>query len=231
MKKVFVTLVVALTFSTGRTEILDQYQEDYDAWAMICNEFFFAQTFTPGISGRLDYIDLHIGEWALWPPGYPSIISIVSTAGGVPNGSALGEVEIPEPVDGWNTIDFLAESVFLSAGTQYGIVLSNDDPEPYDHPSVTWGITEADSYLGGSLWVWMADVGWNQDAELPTHDFALMDATFRTYMVPEPATIMLFGLGGLLLRKRRPQSLRHGRRIFCAKNGEAPHQISSALTL
>ncbi len=206
MKKAFFILVVSLTFSTARTEILDQYQEDSDMWGMISVEGFFAQTFTPGISGQLDHIDLHIGEW-IWDPGYPSTVSIVNTAGGLPNGSALGEVEFPEPFNGWNTIDFLAESVFLSAGTQYAIILSNDDdPALHIEPTVTWRITETDAYSGGSLWSWMVDVGWNQDFDLPTYDLALMDAAFRTYMVPEPATIGLFGLGGLLLRKRKAQA-------------------------
>ena len=203
MKKTFVILVITLTFSTARTEILDQYQEDSDMWGMIAVEGFFAQTFTPGISGQLDHIDLRIGEWVR-DPGYPSTVSIVNTAGGLPSGSLLGEVDIPEPFDGWNTIDFLAESVFLSAGTQYSIILSNDDdPALNIEPAVTWRITGTDTYPGGSLWSWRADIGWNQDGDMPTHDFALMDAAFRTYMVPEPATIGLFGLGPLLLRKRQ----------------------------
>ena len=206
MKKGF-GFLIALGIVVGSAEaaIVDQVQEQGDNYGTICSEWHFAQTFTAGMSGQLERIDVYItNEWTLPnPPDYPTTVSIVNVVDSEPSGLVLGAVYVEHPTDGFNSINFLAESIFLTAGTMYGIVISNDDPDPFDYPSAHWGIAESDVYSGGSLWNWKSDVGWNQDYLLPDYDFSKMDAAFRTYMVPEPGSIMLLGFGVLALRKSR----------------------------
>jgi hypothetical protein len=189
--------------------IVDQSQEQVERWGTFhSDEWHWGQTFTAGMSGQLESIDVYLSDFStLGPnpiaPTYPSTVSVVNLVGAVPSGSVLGEVYVEEFVYEFNNVDFLSEWVFLMAGTQYGIVISNDDPDPWDEGSVGWGMADSDVYSGGSLWNWHFDVGWNQDYLLPAYDFSKMDAAFRTYMVPETATIILLGVGVLALRKRR----------------------------
>ncbi|UCD56444.1 MAG: hypothetical protein JSV16_11480, partial [Candidatus Hydrogenedentota bacterium] len=180
-----------------------------NSWGTFCSgEWHWGQTFTTGMSGQLESVDVHLTDlFGSGTPTYPSTVSIVNLVGSVPSGSALGEVHVEAFVDGFNNVDFLSESIFLTAGMQYGIVISNDDPEPWDAGSVCWGVAESDVYSGGSLWNWHFEVGWNQDYSLPDFDFSKMDAAFRTHMVPEPATIVILCFGYLgLIRKRQTRT-------------------------
>lgn len=181
--------------------VIDQSQEVYDQFGTIWSESIWAQIFTPSISGQLALVEVFTDEIYTTFIDYPSFISVVNVVAGVPSGSTLGEVYLPHIYDGWNTADFLSENVFLNAGTQYAITYSNDDPQINDG-FAHWAISDEDVYNGGSSWNWNPDDGWNQDAIQPLYDFALMDLAFRTYMVPEPTTFLLLGLGVVMLRRK-----------------------------
>lgn len=205
--------------SSAQASIVDQSQEQFDgSWLVICSEWSFAQTFTTGISSQLEKVDLYLDNiFCPSSPGsstianYPSTVSIVNVIDSIPSGSVLGQVYVDGFSVAFNSIDFSSESVFLTAGTQYGIVLSNDDPEPYDDTSTQWRCKSTDVYSGGSLWVWMADVGWTQSVKppyesMPVETYYDKDAAFITYMVPEPSSALLFSLGSLaILRMHRSQ--------------------------
>lgn len=211
MRKGLVALVVwVAVIGPAEAAIVDQIQEQVESWGTFySDEWHWGQTFTAGISAQLESVDVHLSDifGPLGPnpvaPTYPTTVAIVNLVGSVPSGSVLGEVYVEDFVYGFNNVNFLSDSIFLTAGTGYGIVISNEDPDPWDEGSVVWGIADSDVYSGGSLWNWHSDVGWNQDYSLPVLDFSIMDAAFRTYMVPEPATIILLGFGAVVLRKRR----------------------------
>lgn len=197
-----VVMILLCNIVSAEASVIDQSQELCDVAGTIWSECLWAQIFTPSISGQLAFVEVFTDQSI--SPGiidYPSFISIVNIVAGVPSESTLGEIYLPHIYDGWNTANFLSENIFLNAGVQYAIMFSNDDPQ-LENGFTTWGICDEDVYSGGSLWNWNSDDGWNQDAMEPIYDFALMDATFRTYMVPEPSTLLLLGLGAIMLRKK-----------------------------
>jgi len=174
-----------------------------------------AQTFTPGVSGQLDHIDLLMGDDTFPDPSYPATVSIRTTVGGLePSDTVLGTVNVTTGfVVGWNSIDFLGESVFLTAGTRYGIVMENDDINRDVDPTDTWRVQFRDNhYLGGAHWARNRDAtgGWGpwylpigSKPGVPPSLAGDADAAFRTYMVPEPASLALLLLGGLMLLRRK----------------------------
>jgi len=189
------------------TPVLDQSQDyEYGAssyWA----ERYLAQTFTAGITGQLDSIDLDIMV------GYhdDSYIEIRDTSGGNPNGALLGSLFFDNGLtSGWNNYDFSTENIFLTAGTQYAIVLLNNDTDPTvrNEAGVSWGMWDPIGYTGGDLWEYTSATGWHI---MTIYDGG--DMQFRTYMeasasVPEPATVILFvtglvGLTGSRLKRRK----------------------------
>lgn len=196
--KLVLFLILMITAGTGQAVMLDQSQESWHGGSigLSLTHPSLAQTFTAGITGQLDHVDLRFGEYGD-DPSYPATISIINVVdGGRPEGSVLGSVNVPNIINGWNTINFLSESIFLSADTQYGILIFVDDPV-YDTGLEVNAKTEwNDVYAGGIWWRKFGDTWYqnnNGDAE----------AVFRTYMVPEPTTVLLLGLGGLFLRKRK----------------------------
>jgi hypothetical protein len=184
---------------------LDQSQELLSGGAGFANGRSLAQTFTAGLSGQLLSIDLNIAGWTD-DLLYPSILGIQTTALGLPTGTVLGSVVPTGLTFAWNHIDLSSLSVNVTAGTQYAIVLSNNDPSmlTVGVVNVSWEATlGADAYPGGQL---LEDrgTGW-QVVEVMS---AGGDAEFRTYVdtpssVPAPGALLLAGIGSLLVTSRR----------------------------
>ena len=112
-KSLLALLTVALlTGGSLAGPILDQSQLDHHNYAAIDDEGYYAQTFTPAITGDLDHVDLLIGDrWVssggddyhLGPPtpaAWPAIVAILETvAGGAPSlnpADVLGLVFVDE---------------------------------------------------------------------------------------------------------------------------------------
>jgi len=206
-KNGFIFTATLLIFAgVSQAVVLDQSQEQLGgSWLVTCPDWYFAQTFTAGLSGQLDKIDVYLENTFFSEIDlYPTTFSIVNVNDEVPTDSVLGMVYADNLVSGWNSIDFSSQSVFLNAGNQYAIVLYNDDPERYFGDSTQWRASSLDPYVGGSLWVYIYGE-WTQvitpPEGYPDEIFYDKDAAFRTYMVPEPATLLFFALGLLILRR------------------------------
>ena len=205
----FLAAVIAAVFAqgAGATSILDQAQELSNGGVGFYRIRSYAQTFTPATSGQLAQVDLLMSD-LIAEPNYPATISIVETVGDVPNGNVLGSFYMSSGfVVGWNLIDFLDQSVMLNAGSKYGVVLQSDEvlgigAAPTDTFRVQWS---GDPYSRGALWKGsLVSIGpdvWSWELpDSPGDGYA--DGAFRTYMVPEPATLGLLLSPGLLLALR-----------------------------
>ena len=140
-EKAFFLIILILVVGVSHASILDQSQEQTTGgWLVVCSEWSFAQTFTAGLTGQLEKVDVYLENMTeiLESRLYPSTFSIVNTIDGVPSGSVLGTVYEDNLVEGFNSINFMPKSVTLTADTQYGIVISNDDPDKYNGISTQW---------------------------------------------------------------------------------------------
>lgn len=196
-------MLLAVTPALGGG-VLDQSQEQTSGGVAIHADNTVGQTFKPSITQQLDHVDLLVSDGWGADPDYASNVAIVETIGGVPSGGVLGDVDVPSWTLGWNSVDFLGENLVLNAGTLYGIVVSNDDPDFQTTPTWCWSVEwHNDPYAPGAVWSKRPFVGWQLlDPNDPTPD---SDAAFRTYMVPEPLGVSLLGIGACLalLRRRR----------------------------
>jgi len=196
-------MLLAVTTALGGG-VLDQSQEQTSGGAAVHADNTLGQTFKPSITQQLDHVDLLVSD-GFGSPNYASNVAIVETIGGVPSGGVLGDVDVASWTVGWNSVDFLGENLVLTAETLYGIVVSNDDPDFQTAPTWTWSVEwHNDPYTRGAFWSKKPFVGWQLlDPNDETPD---SDAAFRTYMVPEPLSVSLLGIGaclGLLRRRRR----------------------------
>jgi len=207
-----IVLIVTLTSVLGSAQagVVDQSQEVFDTSLFVISpDWRIAQTFTAGMSGKLEKVDLHLTN-VFDSELYPSTVSIVNVNGGVPDGALLGEAFTGPLAAGVNSIDFSSDSIYLTSGVQYGIVMTNDDPAHYFGPSTQWRSTSTDVYAGGSVWSFSSTTGWVQSYEpedplFPIETYFDKDTVFTTHMaVPAPSSLLLVSCGSLLLlRKRR----------------------------
>ncbi|MEZ5354918.1 MAG: PEP-CTERM sorting domain-containing protein [Bryobacteraceae bacterium] len=136
-----------------------------------------------------------VGEPAVNPASTGGIKYFVTAAGTDPDGDGIYYYSTPLPGD------FLVTQGPLPAGSEFWFSIANFDD------AWTWAFAGAGPTVGDEHWYAVQSTGalcgdggphcgpW---VELPGRDFA-----FRLEAVPEPATFLLVGLGGILLGLRR----------------------------
>ncbi|SET44071.1 PEP-CTERM protein-sorting domain-containing protein [Nitrosomonas marina] len=175
-----------------------------------------AQTFTVGMSGLFTGIDI-LAQGLGSDPDITVSIQSLDTNGFPDDSNILGSSTLSgpslitsSPTD-WH-FDFLASNIVVNAGDQLALVLSStDDPWSTGDVSVVfWGPHSSlgDFYTGGGYFAtWDQntgqDCGWCSAGGRDMYFRTYVDQDLSIVSVPEPTTMMLFGIGfaGLLRYK------------------------------
>jgi hypothetical protein len=144
-----------------------------------------AQTFTAGITGQLDQVDL-----LLQRSGFPGslLVEIRTVSAGTPTSTVLATATVPEASVSCCSFDWISVTlgvpVASAAGTQYAIVLgapgaSGCDPSGNCN-NYFWGSALTNPYSAGTQVV-SVDGGASWPIIVPDNDFA-----FKTYVTSAP---------------------------------------------
>ena len=159
------------------------------------------QTFTAGLSGRLDQADLYVGRNCTSPNdgAFPSDLSVqIRTVSGdppLPTSTVLATASVPAasfigPIRSspeWVTVLFPTPAT-VNAGTRYALVAASTgtcavrlgEAFPALLVGYFWGYSFQDPYGGGTrVSSWDGEANWLQVAEFG-EDFA-----FKTYVLPQ----------------------------------------------
>lgn len=224
MKTLSVPLFVALAFapcSNGLGQQIDQANVvntsggfgsgSVNSWNQM------AQTFTAGGSGRLTQVDLQLVAFGDLSQATNDLTFTVSRVASLntPVGVTLATVTL-HPADlprldqaGYDSRYlmpiYLSASPAISQGDFFSLTLTS--AQPWDSGCYyDWIVTQAvniDLYPAGDAWENNNNTGWYKQGYQ-------VDFGFRTYVtpVPEPSTLAVLALGGvLLLRCRGPRRL------------------------
>ncbi len=190
-----ISFVILFCSAAFGVPTLDQYQDNQGGMTAPTSSWKMGQTFTAGITGTLDHLEIGFTStgattWEIW-----------DTTGGMPGGTILGSVTIPDDMSlGWNNIDLSSEAISINAGSMYTIV-TYFSPGGYE---ALYSEFDPDSYSAGQLLIDFGS-GWEVFST-----FGGGDLQFRTYVepstIPVPGTILLASFGTALvglLRKRQ----------------------------
>lgn len=187
------SLVLLASTTASATLILDQSQTLWDSSFRVSTAQFFCQTFTAGMSGQLVGVNIRLAT--NHDQLAPATISIIGTTAGVPDDNqVLWTHDYDVLAQGWFSVDTSTGAPSLTAGGVYGIKFTSTDVasgSPDDYWSVAY-ITYPDPYASGQFFA-------NRGSGWTTIHYPNADATFETYMIPEPAMIALLSLGSLVL--------------------------------
>lgn len=169
------------TIANVSTSISDQFQE--------------AQTFTAGIGGRLDQVDVAVGKSLT---GAPSLqIEIRAVASGLPTGAVLASAAAPAasfPLttfpSTFTSVTFAAPAV-ITAGTQYAIVAKSAGCGFANCFNWATG-PSGDAYTAGSgFQSTTSGATW-----FPLNGFGSLDFAFKTYVAAVPTAVADCKRGG-----------------------------------
>ena len=139
-----------------------------------------AQTFTAGLSGGIDQVDLHLESHG---PTTPVTVEIRDTSGGAPGATVLAAQSVPASSSptaaSWVTVNF-ATPAPVTAGSQYAVLAYSSPVTMTQH--YDWGYG-GDSYAGGRFTYTTSSPP--SGAWTPT----TADLAFKTYVAqPKAAT-------------------------------------------
>lgn len=175
-------IVMALAGSFARGDVLDQAQEDLDfSLALIAGDDV-QQEVTAGLTGQLSRVAFYaIGD-------VPIELFVRDGAPWQVGPKAFSMVVTPPNATGFYTVDVLSAGLAVTAGQPFTVGLAGVSSTRAFNSK----FSPLDPYAGGMMYV---------NGVPYSNGFA--DLVFRTYVVPEPMSLALLGLGGVILLRRR----------------------------
>ena len=138
-----------------------------------------AQTFTAGLSGEIDQVDLNVDKTGA--PTAPLSVEIRPVSGGAPGSTVLSASTVPASAVGsyppaFVQVNFAAPAP-VTAGTQYAIDAYAATPQT-DRYEWSWGATSDPYPAGASFFIGSSPPSgtWTMDAS--------QDLGFKTYVAP-----------------------------------------------
>ena len=159
----------------------------------------FAQTFTVGIAGYLVRVDLEVYH-ETYTNGDATVNLVTTNGTGYPDSSLLASWYITRAgssniVGSFVSHDLGADAFAVAPGQIYAIVFTWDPPAHQTFSGFDWVYSVSGTYVGGSAF--FSNFGANPTAwTANTYDYG-----FRSFVdvpitgAPEPATMLLLGLG------------------------------------
>jgi hypothetical protein len=172
-------LVLGVT-SSASAGTLDQQQTASSTDGGLFDSQSVAQTFTPGMTGRLDQVDLLLFKLGT-PPGPSVTVEIRGTSGGNPGAAPLATASIPTSSVG--TTEAFLSAIFatpasVTAGTNYAIVVYSPGT---GGNAVGVRYQNSDVYSGGAGFYDGGEAIPPGSAWTPN---GVSDFAFRTYVAP-----------------------------------------------
>jgi hypothetical protein len=182
---VFVSAVMLAVVPWAGAGTLDQSQSGIGSVrALLSERNIWAQTFTNGVSGGLDQVDLAVGRQGAQTT--PLQVEIRAVSGGVPSGPALASATVPAAsLPRFGTVGFfsvpLTSPAPVTAGAQYAIVVST--PSCGFSNCYVWALGPGANPYPAGLGLVTQDGGatWT-----PVNAFGATDFAFKTYVLPPP---------------------------------------------
>ncbi|MGD0018775.1 MAG: hypothetical protein ABSD62_05930 [Candidatus Limnocylindrales bacterium] len=201
-----VAFLLTMTAGTALATVPGTLDQDQTATtATLPPQTLLAQTFTAGLSGALDAVQVHtalqvVPAGVAKPHAGSITIQITGTDGsGLPTSTILASETLSNPADGdWNLFEFSPANSVV-AGTKYAILIQGTG-------GLEWDGACADNYGPGTALIfdttWKTIANWNDQ-------YCVQDFAFRTYVntnaTPPPTGTAVSGPadskgnGGLLI--------------------------------
>jgi hypothetical protein len=163
-------------------DTLDQQQPEGDADTQVQNLESEAQTFTAGLTGGLDRVELLLGHFDS-VPNAPMTVEIRDVSGGSPGTTVLATGSVPpsavSSTDTWVPIAF-ATAAPVTAGTQYSIVVYSSVDNTHNY---VWGFKFGTAYPAGAPFLQTI----SPPGPMWEPSILIGDQAFKTYVeVPAP---------------------------------------------
>jgi hypothetical protein len=173
-----VAFLLTMTAGTALATVPGTLDQDQTATtATLPPQTLLAQTFTAGLSGALEAVQVHtaleVAPNGVAKPHAGSItIQITGTSSGLPTSTILASATVSNPADGdWNLFEF-SPAYHVVSGTKYAILLQGTG-------GIEWNGACADNYGPGTALIadstWKTIATWNDQ-------YCVQDFAFRTYV-------------------------------------------------
>ena len=196
MKKAFVVLLALCSFSicANATPIIDQSFIGPGGLGADINEGFrfVGQSFTSGLTGTLDGINIDVSQYAIGD--FNLVVDIFSALGGLPDSNLLGSTVLSSGSSRISSLITFSNTINMISGDEYAIVVSylNAIPGAGQGKGI-WRGEPGNNYSGGNLFFGNDGTNWYRYND---------DVYFQTFInpVPEPSTFLLViaGIIGLI---------------------------------